>query len=283
MAAILCTSVSELCSASCKVVGQVLCLPFKVCDKVVCDTIINGMVCTPFMPYLAVTYCLFTPALVYAFKSLDNSTCPELFTWLLVNAALSAAHMVAAVYIVRQIRTESTSPSQAVAVATPQPARRRTSTIAAITGLTPVVSSKSTAPDTAKGSSSGSSSSDYKLEEGTATATATPVIATAVPAKPYGPLNDSVSSSQYDETEPYSFGRVKHVLCYDHGMALYIVVIIVWVIWLAVGLTRRFDFDFGNEVCDELVGYLNVTIICGYLWAMMVAFAFCCSFCCLSK
>ena len=229
------------------------------------------------MPYLAVTYCLFTPALVYAFKSLDNNACPELFTWLLVNAALSAAHMVAAVYIVRQIRTESTPP--AVAVATPQPARR-TSTIAAITGLAPVVLSKSAASATAKGSNS---SSDYKLEEGTATATATPVTVTAVPSTQYGQLNDSASSSQYDDTEAYSFGRVKHVLCYDHGMALYIVVIIVWVIWLAVGLTRRFDFDFGNEVCDELVGYLNVTIICGYLWAMMVAFAFCCSFCCLSK
>eukprot|EP00529_Nitzschia_sp_RCC80_P028210 CAMPEP_0113444834 /NCGR_PEP_ID=MMETSP0014_2-20120614/2872_1 /TAXON_ID=2857 /ORGANISM="Nitzschia sp." /LENGTH=269 /DNA_ID=CAMNT_0000335861 /DNA_START=206 /DNA_END=1012 /DNA_ORIENTATION=- /assembly_acc=CAM_ASM_000159 len=269
MAAVLCTSISELCSASCNAVGQVLCLPFKVCDKVVCDTIINGMVCTPFMPYLVVTYCLFTPALVYAFKSLDNNACPELFSWLLVNAALSAAHMVAAFYIVRQIRTEpstrsstSTSTSPAVAVATPQPAR--TSTIAAITGLTPVVSTSTTSAATK------SSSSDYKLEEGNmATATATPVTVTAVPATPYGQLNDSgmtSSSAAYDDTEAYSFGRVKHVLCYDHGMALYIVVIVVWAIWLAVGLTRRFDFDFGNEVCDELVGYLNVTIICGYLW-----------------
>eukprot|EP00529_Nitzschia_sp_RCC80_P028381 CAMPEP_0113447436 /NCGR_PEP_ID=MMETSP0014_2-20120614/4233_1 /TAXON_ID=2857 /ORGANISM="Nitzschia sp." /LENGTH=267 /DNA_ID=CAMNT_0000338583 /DNA_START=206 /DNA_END=1006 /DNA_ORIENTATION=- /assembly_acc=CAM_ASM_000159 len=267
MAAVLCTSISELCSASCNVVGQVLCLPLKVCDKVVCDTIINGMVCTPFMPYLVVTYCLFTPALVYAFKSLDNNACPELFSWLLVNAALSATHMVAAFYIVRQIRTEPssmspTSTSPAVAVATPQPAR--TSTIAAITGLAPVVSASSTS------AAAKSSSSDYKLEEGNmATATATPVTVTAVPATPYGQLNDSVmtsSSAAHDDTEAYSFGRVKHVLCYDHGMALYIVVIIVWAIWLAVGLTRRFDFDFGNEVCDELVGYLNVTIICGYLW-----------------
>jgi hypothetical protein len=220
---------------------------------------INDFICTPFMPYLVVTFTLHTPALVYAIRALDNAGCPELFSWLLVNAALSILHMIAALHIVNQIRNDSALSSSwnfvdATTTAAP------TATAAAVTGLAP--------------------SSSSKMEEGKATtATATPYTLHSN----FSPLHENSNSDNTNMGDPYTFNRIKHVLCYDTGMALYILVIIVWVVWLGIGVTRRFVFDDGNEVCDELVGYLNITIICGYMWATLVAFAFCCSLLCLNR
>ncbi|KAG7365170.1 hypothetical protein IV203_038373 [Nitzschia inconspicua] len=80
---------------------------------------------------------------------------------------------------------------------------------------------------------------------------------------------------------PNSINRVKHVLCYDKGMAVYIVVILFWLVWVCIGINRRFSVDDANAACDELTSYMNITIICGYIWMTMVGLAFCCSFLCL--
>jgi hypothetical protein len=79
-----------------------------------------------------------------------------------------------------------------------------------------------------------------------------------------------------------SFERVKHVLCYDKGMAVYILMVIFWMVWITIGISRRlFVEDANNEACYELIPYMNVTISCGYVWMTMVGVAFCCSFLCL--
>ena len=135
-----------------------------------------------------------------------------------------------------------------------------------------------------------STTTDYKLEEGQATTAV--VVATPVPTTAPLYLHDydrwNISNTRNNRTTTtetyrqhgrvFTFGRIKYVLCYDYGMAVYI---IGWSVWLGIGFGRRFTFDSGNEVCDELVGYMTPTIICGYLWATLVAFAFRCSFLCL--
>lgn len=80
---------------------------------------------------------------------------------------------------------------------------------------------------------------------------------------------------------PNSINRVKHVLCFDKGMAVYILIILVWLVWVCIGINRRFGMDDNNEACYELGSSMNIVIMCGYIWMTMVGVAFCCSFLCL--
>jgi len=77
---------------------------------------------------------------------------------------------------------------------------------------------------------------------------------------------------------PNSFKRVKHVLCYDKGMAIYILVFLSWIVWMGIGVSRR--LSNGGD-CYEMIGYMNTTIACGYVWMSLVGVAFCCSLLCL--
>lgn len=74
-----------------------------------------------------------------------------------------------------------------------------------------------------------------------------------------------------------SFARIKHVLCYDKTMALYIVFFIGWLIWLSAGVAKRLAADG----CDDEGQYMSVAISCGYLYFSLVFMAFGCSLCCL--
>jgi len=74
-----------------------------------------------------------------------------------------------------------------------------------------------------------------------------------------------------------SFQRIKHVFCYDKGMAIYIVIFLSWIVWMGIGVGRR----LGAANCDSMTGYMSTTIVCGYIWMSLVGTAFCCSLLCL--
>lgn len=76
-----------------------------------------------------------------------------------------------------------------------------------------------------------------------------------------------------------SMQRIKHVLCYDKGVAIYIMIFFVWIVWMGVGVIDRLSGEGGN--CDELKGHMVTTIVCGYLWMGLVGMVFCCSLLCL--
>ncbi len=76
-----------------------------------------------------------------------------------------------------------------------------------------------------------------------------------------------------------SFQRIKHVLCYDKGMAIYILVFLIWICWIGMGLVRR--LSGADAGCDVMVSHMTTTIICGYVWMSLVGAAFCCSLLCL--
>lgn len=218
MAAILCKTVGDLITQCCGAMR----IPCQACGKG-CNEL-GKLMCTPFMPYLVVTFGLNTPAVVYGVRNLLNIDCsPSLFRWLVVNASYSVCHMVAAMYIVKIIRAPAPTPAQAA-------------TVSATTGL-------------------------KAAEEGTAN-------------------NFYVLSDQETSTPggPNSFQRIKHVLCYDKGMAVYIVIFLSWIIWMGMGVSRRFSDDSG---CDDMLHSMNVAISLGYVWMSMVGMAFCCSLCCL--
>lgn len=79
-----------------------------------------------------------------------------------------------------------------------------------------------------------------------------------------------------------SFKRIKHVLCYDKGMAIYILVFLAWVVWMALGVSRRlFVEDYYGDDCDGMLSYMSTAITCGYVYMFMVSVTFCCSLVCL--
>lgn len=234
MAAILCTTIGELVSKCCRS----LTLPCqylgegcsKGCDK------IGELMCTPFMPYLVVTFGLNTPAVVYALKSIEDYDCSySLFRWLVINAIFGFCHMIAAFYIVQIIRAQAPGPRM----------EGTTSTINATTGL----------------------NSPKAAEEG------------QYVESNFQPITDGTVG--YDVPGgPNSFHRIKHVLCYDKGMAIYILIFLSWIVWMGIGVMRRLSFQDGGN-CDVMLGYMNTTIACGYVWMSMVGVAFCCSLVCL--
>jgi hypothetical protein len=205
MAAVLCKTIGELCSAA----GQVVCLPCKACN-VGCESL-GQVFLSPFFPYLAVTLGLNMPALVYGIRSLGVA-CPSLSSWLMANGLLCLIHMIAAFYIVHKIRESAPT-------------------------------------------NNNNSTPSNNVEEGT-------------------PYQNFTVPKENEHGAENSFARIKHVLCYDKTMAVYIIVFIGWMIWLCMGLGREGD-------CPQLRHYMNVSIGCGYLYTSLVGVAFACSLCCL--
>mmetsp|Transcript_9481 Transcript_9481/g.28285 ORF Transcript_9481/g.28285 Transcript_9481/m.28285 type:complete len:237 (-) Transcript_9481:223-933(-) len=235
MAAILCESIGKLFSNCCRV----LTIPCEACGKGCgecgklfgkgCDEL-GKLFCTPFFPYLAATFALNTPALVWAIQSAlgySNGCSLGLLRWLIINGAFALSHMVGAMYIVSIIRAPASNPSAG--------------TISATTGL-------------------------RDAEEG------------GIPVA-YATSNfQSLGGEQNVPGGANSFKRIKHVLCYDKGMAIYIVVFLSWVVWMAMGVSRRL---FDADDCDELLGYVSISLVVGYIWMGLVSLAFCCSLLCL--
>jgi hypothetical protein len=229
MAAVLCSTVGELFSSSCRAISQVICLPCKACN-LGCETL-GDILCTPMMPFIIFTFGFMAPSVVYGVLSLDNYGCRDLFSWLIVNGVFAVIHMVGCLYIVQKLKEPGSEPIMA----------------------------------TVMGESSNAKGESSKMEEGNYISMASNFSA---------PKNNEVGAAN-------SIQRAKHVLCYDKGMAVYILLILFWMAWICVGINRRFSVDDGNASCYELIKYMNVTITCGYVWMTMVGLAFCCSFLCL--
>lgn len=264
MAAILCTTIGELIRKGC----QVLTIPCRACG-LGCDKL-GDIVCTPFMPYLIVTFALNTPAVVYAVKSFQYYACSYvLFRWLVVNAVLSIIHMIAAFYIVNLIREELPRPMLPTTSTTTT--TNAEATIVADTGVASSVMQSGKSLFTK--SSKVTTASVDTIDEPTATAYQN------ASNNNFAPLTGSHDVPGGSN----SFSRIKHVLCYDKGMAVYIVIFLIWMVWMAMGVSKRLFFDGDNwgEECVELTRYMNFTIAIGYVWMAMVGTAFCCSLICL--
>ena len=83
----------------------------------------------------------------------------------------------------------------------------------------------------------------------------------------------------HDASNHSSWGRIKHVLCYDCGVALYIIIGVAWMCWMTVGISRYVAVD--HSTCSSIGGRFLTSMICGYFFMSMGAFAFACSLCCL--
>lgn len=84
---------------------------------------------------------------------------------------------------------------------------------------------------------------------------------------------------------PNTLQRIGKVLCYDPGTALYLFVAIVWVVWQSLGVAVAMQLATNNdayvEQCDEIKNWVVMSTIGGFLYIMLVLFAFGCSLLCL--
>mmetsp|Transcript_8127 Transcript_8127/g.18853 ORF Transcript_8127/g.18853 Transcript_8127/m.18853 type:complete len:255 (+) Transcript_8127:54-818(+) len=252
MAAVLCTSVAELCQGC---VNAICVLPCRACGitcGTFCDTV--RKVCTsPFFPYLLVTYCLNLIPLGLGIKTVpwilglekneggageEAKNCRAGALWLVVNAILALVHLVASLYIVHKIQKEE----QDVLIEAP---------VVQMTDAKPKADTTTAA-----------------------TASATPVVGMAEEGTVYHHMVTNTSNS----TPSSSWGRLRHVLCFDKGVALYILVAIVWMVWQTMGLSRYIGLDGG---CDDIRGRILSSVLCGWLYVSLVGIAFLCSLCCM--
>ena len=72
------------------------------------------------------------------------------------------------------------------------------------------------------------------------------------------------------------FNRATHVLCHDPGVALYILALIGFFIWLCMGVSWSMD----NECIGDYDNAISVSIGCGFTFLVVGSMSLCCSICC---
>ena len=108
MAAILCQSISNLCSATCSGCGQICKLPCTLCSSV-CKPMCEGIkkLCSShFCCYASVALGLNLPPIIFGLNSLAYGDCKG-SQWLIVNLLFCIAHIAAAFYLALQSKSWS--------------------------------------------------------------------------------------------------------------------------------------------------------------------------------
>lgn len=247
MAAVICQSIGDLCRGC----GEICCLPCKACGMG-CQCLWD-VVSSSFFPYMFITFALNAPPLLLGIQSITDLTggCVDAATWLLVNAVCCGIHMVACLYIVHKVQVEA--PAQQVLLPAAQPAKTTTSTVVK------------------------ASVYDAESKKETITTTATPV-SNLESGTYYQNMYHQQRQYQGDVEPGNTWGRIGHVMCYDKGVALYIVIAIGWIIYQTVGVAK---FLTQSGDCSDLGNRMLVSLACGWFYMCMVGFAFLCSMCCM--
>ena len=271
MAAILCSSLASLC----KGLGECLSIPCRLCGVACngCCEATGRLLTSPFSPYLITTVALNAPPFVWGVRAILESNgllerC-EGDTWLWINALLCLGHVLAAFYIVYRIQQDLDQhpPSnggdaeQGAATSTP-----------ATASTTKASSNYQTMHDDSRNKSSmytvlSSMMSSSQTKGSTSQAE-----------------DDAFLRNRYENGDAYSWQRLQQVLCYDMVVAVYIIGAIFWLIWQSVGVSQAIQNDGGpgNEnLCDSIQRWNGFSIMCGFIYCMLVCVAFSCSLLCL--
>jgi len=284
MAAVLCQGIGQACAGLGDVLGAVLCFPCRLCGCA-CQGI-GDLLSSPFFPYSALTFGLNVPPIVLGIKGMMLTDCASIDKWFLVNAIFCLVHCLACLYIIHRIQHDPFFSEDPVVTATPvsyaEDAKKKSFTASVFGAKSDAAPS---APSDSKKSFAasvfGSKTDESKIESGTYYAQ--PVEATPFKASPVkaSPVITKSSNKSIANTQSNSLGRIKHVLCYDGGVAIYIILAIVWMVWLAMGLGRLTGFNAGACGGSAVAGKLFTSLICGYIYLSLVGIGFLCSLCCL--
>eukprot|EP00522_Entomoneis_paludosa_P011521 CAMPEP_0172455388 /NCGR_PEP_ID=MMETSP1065-20121228/12043_1 /TAXON_ID=265537 /ORGANISM="Amphiprora paludosa, Strain CCMP125" /LENGTH=282 /DNA_ID=CAMNT_0013207849 /DNA_START=29 /DNA_END=877 /DNA_ORIENTATION=+ len=282
MAAILCGGIG----ACCKGLGQCLSLPFQACSSVCGETctFVKKSLTSPFTPYLLTTFALNLPPTIWGARAFltslaENQRCQG-DSWLWVNSGLALVHILAAFYIVFRIQEQK--PDVPLVQATVDGQEEDTAKAsAAETGTSYQKMSKGEEESNTKKSGS---LTDQLIASVATTVFPVTKTATATPSPEPG-TRGAYYGDVYEEGEANSVQRLKQLFCYDAVMAVYILAAIFWCVWQSVGISQALVSDDGqaSDLCDSVENWSSLSIMCGFLYAMLVFVAFCCSFMCLKR
>lgn len=306
MAAVLCKSMGSLCASF----GQCITMPFRACGTVcgaACENC-TKVFASPFTPYILTTLALNLPPVIWGLKSAVNQLQQQQFDchgerWLWTYAVLSFIHIVASIYISSRIQDRSNDDRDdgydehmdGVKVEMPMATTGTKVATATTTGATappppmqaPYHAYEESMDEAEKGSG-------MKNTAANAAASFVRIATAATAAFPTSNNNTSRAApvAAFDTTDDGRAGksnsiqRLKQVLCYDVGVALYILVVIFWFVWQSYGISQvlfapRNDYENESEICDSIGTWVILSIMCGFLYIMLVCVAFACSFLCL--
>jgi hypothetical protein len=306
MAAVLCQSMGSLCTS----VGQIITLPFRACGQVcglACENC-GHIFASPFTPYIVTTLALNLPPCVWGLKSAISQFQQNQFDchgerWLWTYALLSFIHIVASLYISSRIQDSSRDDHHdnydehldGVKVDMPM---ATTGTKAVSSSATPA--SPTQAPYHAYVESVDEVEKGTSKQQHSVVQTASSFVRIASAAVTNTVNNNNAASraapnsgnAAFDTTDDGRAGksnsiqRLKQVLCYDIGVALYILVVIFWFVWQSYGISQvlfapRNEYSNDSEICESVGTWVILSIMCGFLYIMLVCVAFACSFLCL--
>ena len=93
--------------------------------------------------------------------------------------------------------------------------------------------------------------------------------------------NPAVRIFQAQSLEGGGRQRVKKVLCYDPVVAIYLLVVVGWLVWLCYGLVHLIDNDDNDAEACATDSPIIASISCGLTYAMCVCCTISCAFICL--
>ena len=272
MAAVLCSSIGSCCSA----LGHCLTFPCQACGTCCssCCSSMGRVLTSPFTPYLLTTVLLNFPPAVWGLRTgieiIKYKVSCQNSRWLYINALLSIVHLLAAFYIVHRIQEDR---KEAAAMA--------------------VEGSSADHPIDPE-ATNGDSKTNYKpmdrdgeVSKDGNNNTNPPAWQSLASAMFPGPARAAhvahTAVTGQGEGEANSFQRLKQVFCYDIGVAVYILAIIFWFIWQSVGISQVLFGKDGSDsyVCENIEKRTILSILCGFLYIMLVSVTFLCSFICL--
>mmetsp|Transcript_8859 Transcript_8859/g.16039 ORF Transcript_8859/g.16039 Transcript_8859/m.16039 type:complete len:286 (-) Transcript_8859:161-1018(-) len=284
MAAVLCQGIGQACAGLIEILEAVLYLPCRACGCAC--TGLGEVLTSPFFPYSALTFGLNVPPIVLGIQGMMQTSCASIDKWFLVNAILCLVHCLACLYIIHRIQNDPIYQQETAIVATPVTPNQRTkqSFTASVFGSKSDAVPTPTAPPEKKSFTAsifGSKTGDVEKGSSYSAMGAQPVEATPVPTTTASPIITKSTTRRASDHAGNSTGRIKHVLCYDGGVAIYIILFIIWIVWQSMGVGRLLSFNLGNCGGNEVAGKLTTSLICGYCYMSFVGIGFVCSLCCL--
>jgi hypothetical protein len=259
MAAIICDAIGQFC----KGIGHVCGLPCKLCAGC---CLVSGKACklvcgcqSPFTPFVLTSVALHVPSLVFAVRTIvDAPGCGFLSTWIYVYALLSVVHIVGSFYIAFRMGQDYGNDGD--------------------------TTNNSTPPTDARSSSRTADESPWEgksiweiIQDMLTPGREDP--ATRRQSRRTAPSSSSSSAQRHRHGDANTWKRLRHMLCYDVGVALYMILWVFWLVWLSIGSPTIYTHNNDDDAdCEDLEGWARWAVICGYTYLAVVVFAFACSF-----
>jgi hypothetical protein len=323
MAAVLCKSLGSLCTSFGQCITLPFRACGKVCG-VACENCVH-VFASPFTPYIVTTLALNLPPVVWGLKSAVIQWQTSQFDchgelWLWTYALLSFIHIAASIYISSRIQDSSVDDKDDDHQYDEHMDGVKVEMPSVVTGTkVAVASSGATSPtqapyhayvesmdETEKGNIKQQQQSQSQSSSAVQAAASSfvRIVSTAFPPTTTSSTTTSGAGTRNNPTRAVpvttafdtiddgragksnSIQRLKQVLCYDVGVALYILVVIFWFVWQSYGISQvlfapRNDNENYAEICESVGTWVILSIMCGFLYIMLVCVAFACSFLCL--